>query len=192
MLGYPTVSDQSDTSRLHPFWRPARFWDDLEGEDGEWWFERGYGAEGRRHGGSRAGERYGGGMKRSLSLSQRLKRTFAILPIRDDEDEDEARAGFPTQWRTIRRSGSGNLRVVRGASRESLRPVERVGFVTVGRAGRGWVGLGALGRRIAEGRRERRREGIRRRIGGPREVRDGVVEVLRGRRMGGGGEGMVA
>lgn len=60
---YPTVADQPpDESRLHPFWRPARFWDDLEGEEGDC----GYGEE--------------DDVETRRGFAGRLKRTFAILP----------------------------------------------------------------------------------------------------------------
>jgi hypothetical protein len=195
---FPTVGEHTrDESRLHPFWRPARFWDDLEddgwdgygddGEEQEWVYPR---VDNRP-------------AKPKRSLSGRLKHTFAILPITDEEDK---RPRLHTSWserRTIRRSGSGTLRVVRGrGSSESLRRAARRNWTdpecAVGRgdgAGSGqwgknrnttfgklqlqWVGLRGLGRRMSERRRESRNEKLRRSISAPRDARDGVEDVLR-------------
>ncbi|KFX94809.1 hypothetical protein V490_04166 [Pseudogymnoascus sp. VKM F-3557] len=209
---YPTVSDQpADTSRLHPFWRPARFWDDLDSDeeysDDEWDDDPNYyPPSSAAHPGLAAPKR---------SLSSVLKRTFSIMPARDRE------LVFGAPRRTIRRSGSGNLRVVQrnNGSAESVALGEYVRFasarqgmrnssapVTVGsgadsrmsrermrdvgfgrwnfKVGVRWVSVSGV-ERWAERRRERRREGLRRSISGPRGVRDGVEDVLRGRVEGG-------
>ena len=207
---YPTVSDQpADTSRLHPFWRPARFWDDLDSDeeysDDEWDDPNYYLSSAAAHPGLSAPKR---------SLSSVLKRTFSIMPARDRE------IGFGAPRRTIRRSGSGNLRVVqrnngsvgsvalgdyvrfasaRQGIRNSSAPVEamsggesrmskeRMRDVGFGRwnfkVGVRWVSVSGV-ERWAERRRERR-EGLRRSISGPKGVRDGVEDVLRGRVEGG-------
>lgn len=208
---YPTVSDQpADTSRLHPFWRPARFWDDLDSDDeysdDEWDDPNYYPPSANMHPALSAPKR---------SLSSVLKRTFSIMPARDRE------IGFGAPRRTIRRSGSGNLRVVqrnngsvgslalgeyvrfasaRQGMRNSSAPIEgmsgadsrmsreRMRDVGFGRwnfkVGVRWVSVSGV-ERWAERRRERRREGLRRSISGPRGVRDGVEDVLRGRVEGG-------
>ncbi|OBT80779.1 hypothetical protein VF21_00101 [Pseudogymnoascus sp. 05NY08] len=208
---YPTVSDQpADTSRLHPFWRPARFWDDLDSDDeysdDEWDDPNYYPPSANVHPALAAPKR---------GLSSVLKRTFSIMPARDRE------IGFGAPRRTIRRSGSGNLRVVqrnngsvesvalgeyvrfasaRQGMRNSSAPVEgmsgsdsrmsreRMRDVGFGRwnfkVGVRWVSVSGV-ERWAERRRERRREGLRRSISGPRGVRDGVEDVLRGRVEGG-------
>lgn len=208
---YPTVSDQpADTSRLHPFWRPARFWDDLDSDDeysdDEWDDPNYYPPSAAMHPALSPPKR---------SLSSVLKRTFSIMPARDRE------IGFGGPRRTIRRSGSGNLRVVqrnngsvgsvalreyvrfasaRQGMRNSSAPVEvgsggesrmsreRMRDVGFGRwnfkVGVRWVSVSGV-ERWAERRRERRREGLRRSISGPRGVRDGVEDVLRGRVEGG-------
>ncbi|KFZ15434.1 hypothetical protein V502_05598 [Pseudogymnoascus sp. VKM F-4520 (FW-2644)] len=208
---YPTVSDQpADTSRLHPFWRPARFWDDLDSDeeysDDDWDDPNYYPPSAAAHPGLSAPKR---------SLSSVLKRTFSIMPARDRE------IGFGAPRRTIRRSGSGNLRVVqrnngsvgsvalgdyvrfasaRQGIRNSSAPVEamsggesrmsreRMRDVGFGRwnfkVGVRWVSVSGV-ERWAERRRERRREGLRRSISGPKGVRDGVEDVLRGRVEGG-------
>lgn len=208
---YPTVSDQpADTSRLHPFWRPARFWDDLDSDDeysdDDWDDPNYYPPSAAVHPALSVPKR---------SLSSVLKRTFSIMPARDRE------IGFGAPRRTVRRSGSGNLRVVqrnngsvgsvalgeyvrfasaRQGMRNSSAPVEgmsvsesrmsreRMRDVGFGRwnfkVGVRWVSVSGV-ERWAERRRERRREGLRRSISGPRGVRDGVEDVLRGRVEGG-------
>jgi hypothetical protein len=177
---YPSVADQpADGSKLHPFWRPARFWDDLEDADG-YFEEDGYPPVDNRP----------PPPKRSLSGS--LKRTFAILPRK--EDEYEFHPPFWTERRTVRRSGSGNLRVVKQrSSRDSLGPATPKGHRRVAnktadgddmhaegenRTGMiaGWKGLG---RRMSERRRERRNDKIRRMISGPRDAVDGVDNILK-------------
>ncbi|KFY39652.1 hypothetical protein V494_03891 [Pseudogymnoascus sp. VKM F-4513 (FW-928)] len=208
---YPTVTDQpADTSRLHPFWRPARFWDDLDSDDDysdeDWDDQNYYPPQAGAHPALSPPKR---------SLSSVLKNTFSIMPARDRE------IGFGGPRRTIKRSGSGNLRVVqrnngsmgsvalgeyvrfasaRQGMRNSSAPVgvssgsesrmsrERMRDVGFGRwnfkVGVRWVSVSGV-ERWAERRRERRREGLRRSISGPRGVRDGVEDVLRGRVEGG-------
>jgi hypothetical protein len=104
---YPSVTDRpADGSKLHPFWRPAHFWDDLEDhddvEDGEF------------------GGRYPIIDNRPAppkrSISGKLKRTFAILPIIDDDNKYTK-----TDRRTVSRTASGNIRVVKRGSQSSLK-----------------------------------------------------------------------
>ncbi|KAK4038020.1 hypothetical protein C8A01DRAFT_17838 [Parachaetomium inaequale] len=178
-------------------------------------------------------------------LSERIKRTFAILPLRDDSgrvgdsgyDDDEYDRQYPAtahdapDRRTIRRTPSGNLRVMKfRRSMESLtrgvptpplaadgRPFGSVGRRVNGSGGGGrrytrlWRSLSlkarssirrasssrnsagnngggflpTLGdrinipRRLSERRRVKRTQELRGMISGPREVRDGVGDVIR-------------
>ncbi|ESZ98495.1 hypothetical protein SBOR_1157 [Sclerotinia borealis F-4128] len=190
---YPSVLDQpADESKLHPFWRPANFWDDLEendnesGEDEEDDFP----------------EYHSPGSRRIIpkrGLSGKLKRTFAILPLSyGNDDYDQA----PLDRKTMRRSPSGNaLRVVKQRSNNTLRREadERVlrdakpgefghGFKE-GNGGRihtipglglriEYVGLRGLGRKITERRREQRNAKLRATISRPRGLRNGIDDVL--------------
>ncbi|KAK1754640.1 hypothetical protein QBC47DRAFT_222757 [Echria macrotheca] len=232
-----------DESRLHPFWRPTYADESDSGSDdeGEWVDET---SGGRTFKYPKIDNRPS--MPRR-SLSARVKRTFAILPVRDSYDEGRD----PLARRTIRRTPSGNLRVMQ--FRRSLESLPRIPTLPDGRPytapggdddhrgrrrqGRppfrfwmtspkssgdsfprrrsssfgGVVGVGllpALGnkinipRRMSERRREKRTQELRRMISSPREVRDGVGDVIRpagyretyererqllGRRDGGGG-----
>ncbi len=140
-----------------------------------------------------------------------MKRTFAILPLKpEDEYFDE---GEGPDRRTIRRTASGNLRVMRHrASLDSLRDGQRDEYrpytapddsmadakpfwrghgrsmsVTLPRKNRllpsslsnKLEGLQNLPRALSERRREKRTQELRSKISGPREVRDGVGEVIR-------------
>lgn len=195
---YPSVTDRpADDSKLHPFWRPSHFWDDLEGHDNDFYDER-------------DGEGYDRPAPPKRNLSQRLKRTFAILPLQDDEYEI-----YKMDRRTMRRTSSGNMRVVKQRSNSSLRREnftrrdrdgsrQRPATSAVGEGAFGYgfkegnggkghtipglgvrveyVGWQGMKRRISE-RRQRKGEGGRERLKGsisaPKEVRGGVDEVLR-------------
>lgn len=193
---YPSVLDQpADDSKLHPFWRPANFWDDLEendndsDEDEEDYFPE-YHSPGNRR------------LIQKRGLSGKLKRTFAILPLsynNDDYDQE------PLDRKTMRRSPSGNaLRVVkqrsnntlrREADQRVLREVKPGEFGHGFREGNGgrihtipglglrieYVGLRALGKKLSERRREQRNAKLRATISGPRGLRNGVDEVLESR-----------
>ncbi|GAB1313931.1 hypothetical protein MFIFM68171_04141 [Madurella fahalii] len=228
-----------DESRLHPFWRPSYIEDeDSEEEDDDGWMEDDP-AEERTY-------KYPPIDNRPAlprrSLSARLKRTFAILPLRDDHHDRyyPATEHDATDRRTIRRTPSGNLRVMkfrrsmesltrisppeddgrpytapehqepqgregryerryasiwRSLSVRSRRSPSRLNDVGVGvwagaaEAGKDKGGgfLPALGdkinipRRLSEKRREKRTQELRRMISRPREVRDGVDDVIRTR-----------
>ncbi|KAK3899771.1 hypothetical protein C8A05DRAFT_17840 [Staphylotrichum tortipilum] len=253
-----------DESRLHPFWRPA-YADDSDSscsDSDDSYDESESDDEDRTY-------RYPPIDNRPSpprrSLSTRIKRTFSILPQtrrrRDRYDEEEhypATADDAPDRRTIRRTPSGNLRVmkfrrsmesltrapvaeqgvdgrpytapahqelhsaagagrfprlIRSLSNKARRSVRRRGS-SVSQAGVGeGVGsettpaaapappapttvttattttttgfLPALGerinipRRLSERRRERRTQELRGMISAPREVRDGVGEVIR-------------
>ncbi|KAE9378175.1 hypothetical protein N431DRAFT_328240 [Stipitochalara longipes BDJ] len=195
---YPSVADRpADGSKLHPFWRPAHFWDDLEDhesdEEGE--FSRYPVADNRPPPPKR-------------SFSQKLKRTFAILPIQDDEYNYQP---YAVDRRTMRRTPSGNMRVVKQRSNSSLRrnasdrrqytvarPVSGPSEGSFGygfKEGNGgrvhtipglgirveYIGWGGMRRRLSERRREQRSEKLRASISGPKGVQSGVDDVLRTR-----------
>lgn len=207
----PTVEDRpADERMLHPFWQPGYTdFDDFDGfgsdssssEDDEFnndgQYERVY--------------RYPPIDNRPRrSLSQRLKRTFAVLPLEDNlERQVYHAASSGTERRTIERTPSGNLRVVR--RRRSLdegiesppldprpytapdSPDPTPSFWRGYRRGnptgateeekRGFLPMlgkiGGLPRRLSERRREKRSTELRRKISGPRDVRDGVGDVIR-------------
>ncbi|KAK3988656.1 hypothetical protein QBC44DRAFT_329065 [Cladorrhinum sp. PSN332] len=225
----------ADESRLHPRWRPAHL--DYsssscssDGEDDEEYYrERTYKYPPIDN---RPSSRYHTSQSPRRSLSARLKRTFAILPQQPDQHDYYDDEG--PERRTIRRTPSGNLRVMKfRRSMESLRRIELVDNGPVparpitapegqsgSRAGRfferklpgGLVRSLSLGRsktlpttsttgygygggnvddrptfgdriniprRLSERRREKRTQELRKMISGPREVRDGVGEVIK-------------
>ncbi|POS80413.1 hypothetical protein DHEL01_v201178, partial [Diaporthe helianthi] len=203
-----------DETRLHPDWRPSYYsghYDDdgvydIEGEDEEevWRYP--------------AIDNRPPPPKRSLSA--RMKRTFAIMPLQDVEDFVSG-----SDRRTVRRTPSGNLRVVKhrgsvGSLRKKTSKTERPSTApdgdgrrrllwsrsnslssirgqharanangTADRATpprtsetRRWSmsqNLGVLTRRLSDKRREKRSNELRKKISGPQEVRDGVVDVIR-------------
>ncbi|KAL8393036.1 hypothetical protein RB595_003005 [Gaeumannomyces hyphopodioides] len=224
--------EPADKTRLHPFWRPAY----APNSDSESDSEGGVDLDDRTY-------RYPPIDNRPRpprrSLSQRMKHTFAILPIRDDYDHQD---GFPAGGspdspirRTVRRTPSGNLRVVgRRASHDSVRrartprqeqrqqttssggrpstapdggsehptrrrrnvepvgggdgttPARRRSLLLFGGTSSGGLAgrldgysLQDLPRRLSERRREKRSRELRQKISSPREVRDGVHDVIR-------------
>ncbi|CAM1500716.1 Fc.00g098780.m01.CDS01 [Cosmosporella sp. VM-42] len=201
----PTYPNEDDTpaeeNKLHPFWRPQ--WSSEE-EDGDYHrdhddqedFTYRYPPVDNRPQQSQSPKR---------SFSEKVKRTFAILPPREDEFYPVNDWKGPER-RTIRRTPSGNLRVMRHrASIDSLRrnynqderprtapdeddtPFWR-GNSIQRRAGKERRRFSISGRieeiqniprRISEKRREKRSQELRQKISGPREVRDGVGEVVR-------------
>ncbi|KAL3424552.1 hypothetical protein PVAG01_03833 [Phlyctema vagabunda] len=203
---YPTVTDQPpDGSKLHPFWRPTNFWDDLEDRENEDYEDDEYDDEYGRY---PIIDNRPGPPKRSLSNT--LKRTFAILPIQDENHY--ASEKHPTQRRTMRRSASGNMKVVKQRSQSSLRrgassppatryrgPVLKEGDFGYGfKEGNGgkrengyiipglglrveYVGWGGVKRKIREKRRAQRSDKLRGTISSPRGVRSGIDDVLRRR-----------
>jgi len=189
---YPSVLDQpADDSKLHPFWRPANFWDDLEDNDSdeEDDFPETYVSSGHRPAAPKR------------SFSGRLKRTFAILPLSYNNEYYEV----PIDRKTMRRSPSGNLRVVKQRSNNTLRREARErqfyepkegefghGFKEGNRGrihtipGLGlrieYVGLKGLGKKISERRKEQRNARLRATISSPRGLRNGVDDVLESKR----------
>jgi hypothetical protein len=186
---YPTPEDRpKEENKLHAFWRPA-YADRLD-DDEDW--VRDVDEETYRYPpvDNRPTPR------RTLSLSDRVKRTFAILPQRDAHDQyyDEQDG---TARRTIRQTPSGNLRVVKHRrSLDSFRSAgpQRPYSPPGGRAGGLWrtyslsrtlgkgiekYGLHNIPRRLSERRREKRSRELRQKISGPREVRDGVGDVIK-------------
>ncbi|KAH7356782.1 hypothetical protein BKA65DRAFT_392451 [Rhexocercosporidium sp. MPI-PUGE-AT-0058] len=197
---YPSVADRpADAGKLHPFWRPAHFWDDLEDHDGidDDDDEYGYPPIDNRP------------PPPKRTLSQKLKRTFAILPIEDDHYDYQP---YATDRRTMRRTASGNMRVVKQRSNSSLRrdgndrriysedrrpmsgPAEGsfgYGFKD-GNGGRvatipglglrvEYVGWSGVKNKLSERRREQRSQKLRASISGPKGVQSGMDDVLRRR-----------
>ena len=210
---YPTPDDApAEENKLHPFWRPA--YSDHghdhsgdENEDEDWVRDVDEPVE--------EVYRYPPVDNRppppKRNFSSRMRRTFAILPIKPDDEYLDGPEG--PDRRTIRRTASGSLRVMRHrASLESFRQAApsydsrpytapdsarppktswrggngRTMSLTLGGKVRLLPALGSkledlqnLPRKISERRREKRTQELRGKISGPREVRDGVGEVIR-------------
>ncbi|KAF4439826.1 hypothetical protein F53441_12449 [Fusarium austroafricanum] len=204
---YPN-SDESpvEEDKLHPFWRPQWSSEDLdecdEDCDGDcdlhWSDEsadqvyRYPPVDNRPKGPQR-------------SFSSRMKRTFAVLPPR--EGSHYTSYDWPTtERRTIGRTPSGNLRVMRHRSsfdslrrnyNDDERPHSADGEVkrSFWRANsiqrrankeKRRLSLGSkleelqnLPRKFSERRREKRSQELRKKISGPKEVRDGVGDIIR-------------
>ncbi|KAK1836269.1 hypothetical protein QBC39DRAFT_410958 [Podospora conica] len=205
----------ADESRLHPHWRPA--YDDEDdyssssGSDGSYSDSDSEPERTYRY------PRIDNRPRRSRptlprrSLSARVRDTLAPLrrPSSSSSKQQQhySDGRNPTDRRTIRRTPSGNLRVMK--FRKSLESMPRLDRAfTADGAGVGvesslarqfrmwrspsaaaapgtasWAAvLGArmnIPRRMSERRREKRTQELRSKISGPREVRDGVGEVLR-------------
>ncbi|KAK4190642.1 hypothetical protein QBC35DRAFT_62160 [Podospora australis] len=224
---YSSADDRpADEDRLHPYWRPSYADDDSSccSSDEDW--------DDDHHDRTYRYPAYDNRPSRRRSLSARIKRTFAILPVRDDYDDEyySVSGHDATDRRTIRRTPSGNLRVMRfRKSLESLpripledsvrpytapeqpqdnieeqrqnhfsrpfkffrrpsfrsrsRPATATGAVDPEKSGF-LPNLGErinIPRRLSERRREKRTQELRKIISGPREVRDGVGDVIRRR-----------
>lgn len=127
----PPTENPSDASRLHPFWRPARE-NEQHSEDEENHDPRQYG---RVH--------FYPSVETRPALPRRkfsLKRTFAILPLRDGHDY--LRNDKEISVRKVRRSPSRNMRVVKKTgSKTSLRRVaSHVHLQPRGSQSRGFAG----------------------------------------------------
>ncbi|KAH7266307.1 hypothetical protein B0J15DRAFT_511025 [Fusarium solani] len=203
---YPSPDDSpAEENKLHPFWRPQ--WSSEDSDDWD-----GYDDDGVRFSNDPVEQVYryppvdnrpSKGLERSFSA--RMKRTFAVLPR---EDSYYTSYDWPTtERRTIGRTPSGNLRVMRHrASLDSLRrnynDEERPYSALDGDVKRPFwrsnslhrrankerhrLSLGSrleeihnLRRKLSERRREKRSRELRQKISGPKEVRDGVGDVIR-------------
>lgn len=214
---YPTDDSIPDEGRLHPHWRPlSSQWNPATDED--WVHDIDNGDEDAAYRYPPVDNRPSA---RRPSLSSRMKRTFAILPITDDAHYTSPDGRAPER-RTIKRTPSGNLRVMRyrdslssmrwgrrsseegrpstapgsssstaPGSSSSAKPSRRTWGVEkrFDAQGRrffpGWqeklesYSLQGLGRRLSERKRQKRSQELRSKISGPREVRDGVGEVIK-------------
>ncbi|KAL6865926.1 hypothetical protein ACO1O0_002025 [Amphichorda felina] len=205
---YPHEGDvPPEENKLHPFWRPQWLDDEFE-DDGD--YEQRRWAEGEDEGQGEhlkyplVDNRPG---KPKRRFSDKMKRTFAVLPARHEEAYPADDEHGPER-RTIQRTPSGNLRVMRRRnSASSLRrrfsqsdrpytaPDEEVRRSF-------WRGSSAhkqvqpqrrrrfslsdsleeiqsLPRRLSERRREKRSKELRQKISGPIDVRDGVEDMIR-------------
>ncbi|KAI1085244.1 hypothetical protein F5B20DRAFT_567897 [Whalleya microplaca] len=215
-----------DESKLHPFWRPASDSDsdtdeneDENEEEDEHMIRNIPDEVDQIYRYPPIDNRPVRGRRRSLS--ERMRHTFAILPVESEEHYTTTPERAPER-RTIKRTPSGNLRVVRhresySSMRWSLshsrpsyqddhakarpstasdrnRPAWGVTTTekTFDARGRrlfpGWQDKLAsleqykpanLQRRLSEHRRLKRTRELRQKISGPREVRDGVGEVVK-------------
>ncbi|KAJ6786073.1 hypothetical protein PWT90_10549 [Aphanocladium album] len=201
-----------EREKLHPLWRPQ--YDDEECE---------YGDSCPHHRKRDTVYRYPLVDNRprppKRSLSARVKNTFAIMPIRDQRHYPVEEGTNWPERRTIRRTPSGNLRVMeRRASLDSplmsprlfrgnteplrpststdrsrpplwrpgaLRRAETADAGTTTRRSRRFSlsdkleDIPNIPRILNEKRREKRTQELRQMISGPKEVRDGVGEVIR-------------
>ncbi|OLN85884.1 hypothetical protein CCHL11_05423 [Colletotrichum chlorophyti] len=182
----------SEDDRLHPHWRPA-----YSDQDDDVW-EREMNDEPISQ-----VYRYAPLNDRPepprRQISARVKKTFAILPSREHGEFYQSALPDEPERRTIRRTDSGNLRVMRRrGSLDSLRnesanarPYKSENGERGPKAGTGFKkrrrfsisgtleGLQNLPRQFNERKREKRTQELRQKISGPREVRDGVGEVIR-------------
>ncbi|KAM0461089.1 hypothetical protein ACHAPV_004403 [Trichoderma viride] len=198
---YKDNDKPSEEDKLHPFWRPQWISDtdsepmddyDYENDDYDDRYERDdevyrYPPVDNRP------------RRRTRSFSQKVKQTFTILPSREYHVDDV----HGPQRRTIRRTSSGNLRIVRRVSIGSLRQRQgrsgnerhtvngepRTRFWRNSNADRSSTRRFSIGgklediqnipHKISERRREKRSQRLRQMISGPKVVRDGVGEVIR-------------
>ncbi|PFH57784.1 hypothetical protein XA68_14572 [Ophiocordyceps unilateralis] len=177
----------AEQGKLHPFWRPHPV---DEGSNG---------GRGVRYRDLQADD-WPRAPRRTLSA--RMKRTFAIFPLREDDYHSADIARGPER-RTIRRSPSGSLRVMRRPSsvdsllrRESWRgePWSAPGARSLRSLWRGHSlrsrrseerrqgsrleRMPTLPRIMSERKRAKRSQELRQMISGPKDVRDGVREVI--------------
>lgn len=206
---FPQEGDEPrEGAKLHPYWRPIWSEDDYDDDD-EWHHTR-----------SRYSDDYeedehlryplvdNRPSKVKRSLSDKVKKSWASLPHRNEEYYATDDENGPER-RTIKRTPSGNLRVIRRlTSFESLRrrsnQPDRPFTAPDEEDNRGfWRGSSVRGRiressrrrrnslgesldelqnlprRLSERRREKRSRELRQQISGPTEVRDGVEDVIR-------------
>ncbi|KAI3322473.1 hypothetical protein HD806DRAFT_536313 [Xylariaceae sp. AK1471] len=204
---YPTADDSPpDESKLHPFWRPT-YEHDMDADDFVYDIPEPEGTHQDDH--YPSVDDHPVPLRRSLS--ERMRRTFSILPLEDDDYYMRTDRRSPER-RTIKRTPSGNLRVMPhrgsfsgvrwsvlylrdgGEERPSTAPenfnrrlwgVEKRVDDRGRRLFPGWQDKleqyrpQNLQRRLSEHRRQKRTEALRQKISGPREVRDGVGEVIK-------------
>ncbi|UKZ83301.1 hypothetical protein TrVFT333_011109 [Trichoderma virens FT-333] len=201
---YKDNDKPTEEDKLHPFWRPQ--W--ISDEDSEPMDDEDEYSDGDDDDYERDDEVYryppvdNRPRRPTRSFSQKVKQTFSILPSQEYHVDDV----HGPQRRTIKRTSSGNLRIVRRrASAESMRrrqsesrdPRSIVGeprkrFWRRRSISRGSVmgsrrfSIGSkleeiqnIPQKISERRREKRLQRLRQMISGPKEVRDGVGEVIR-------------
>ncbi|KAK7754277.1 hypothetical protein SLS62_003856 [Diatrype stigma] len=194
-----------DETKLHPYWRPASQID-VDADD-----DYVYDVPDENNKIYRYPPMDNGPNTPRRSLSSRMRNTFAILPVQND-DHYTADGQRSPERRTIKRSPSGHLRVMRSRSsyssvrwsnshsresedgRPSTAPdrsnrrawgVEKRVDSQGRRVFAGWqdkvqqYGINNLQRRFSEHRRQKRTQELRQKISGPREVRDGVGEVIK-------------
>ncbi|KAF9882013.1 hypothetical protein CkaCkLH20_00049 [Colletotrichum karsti] len=176
-----------EDDRLHPHWRPA--YSDPEDDAWEREMEDEPGSQVYRYPpiDNRPSPR--------RRISERVKKTFAILPSRDEEISYSPPTPTEPERRTIRRTDSGSLRVMRRRSsldslrdqndtrdneeryfpRDEAAPKRKRRFSLSGTL----EGLQNIPRQLNERKREKRTQELRQKISGPREVRDGVGDVIR-------------
>jgi hypothetical protein len=193
----------TEEDKLHPFWRPqwisdedSEPMDDNDNEHDD--YDDDYEREDEVYRYPPVDNRP---RRPARSFSQKVKQTFAILPTQEYHVDDV----HGPQRRTIRRTSSGNLRIVRRrVSTESMRrrqsrsekerstvneePRKRFWRArSVSRPiGSRRFSIGSklediqnIPQRISDRRREKRSQRLRQMISGPKEVRDGVGEVIR-------------
>ena len=224
----------SDETKLHPFWKPQSSDSD---EEGGWDSEVFHGEDDVHYRYPIINNRPS---PKRRSLSSRIKRTFAILPIAPERGNSvSSYGGNSRDRRTIQRTASGNLRVMKKhrtfdnirqelsyeksaqsrpyatSTRTSNSPVREHSLRHKGRLfvvsqdrGNGEMkprspspyyhgqpkryssklreilndyGLQILPQRLSDKRREKRSRELRGKISAPREVRDGVGDIIRRR-----------
>ncbi|KAL6856521.1 hypothetical protein J3F83DRAFT_399924 [Trichoderma novae-zelandiae] len=183
----------TEEDKLHPFWRPQ--W--ISDEDSEPWDDD----EERSDDDDDDDEVYryppvdNRPRRPTRSFSQKVKQTFSLLPSQEYHVDDV----HGPQRRTIRRTSSGNLRIVRRkVSSESMRRRQSPGWEvdeeprkgfwrrrSISRGGSRRFSIGSklgelpnIPQLISERRREKRSQRLRQMISGPKEVRDNVGEVI--------------
>jgi hypothetical protein len=209
---FPQEGDEPrEGTKLHPFWTPRWSGDEFDDDD-EWYHRRRSRDDEEEEEEEDEYLRYplvdNRPSKPRRSFSEKVKQTLASsFPAR--EERYVADDGTGPERRTIRRTSSGNLRVIRRLSSiESLsrrfsyhdRPAtapEREGRRSFWRGtsvhqrirdssrrrrnslGEHFEEIQNLPRKLSERRREKRSRELRQQISGPTEVRDGVEDVIR-------------
>ncbi|KAM0254937.1 hypothetical protein ACHAQJ_006245 [Trichoderma viride] len=198
---YKDNDKPSEEDKLHPFWRPQWISDEdsepMDDDDENNDYDDDYEREEEVFRYPPVDNRP---RRPARSFSQKVKRTFSILPSQEYHVDDV----HGPQRRTIRRTSSGNLRIVRRrVSTESMRRRSEKQRFTVNEeprkrfwrshsASRGSMmgsrrfSIGSkleeiqnIPQKLSDRRREKRSQRLRQMISGPKVVRDGVGEVIR-------------